>query len=84
MRNLDKGNQLEGLFHDEADEKIAFLLSRMRFDAGYPEPMGVFYRIADECYEDMLERQTRDAIQQRGDGNLHKLFHSGDTWEVTA
>jgi len=71
------------VFHDVNDEALAFMLSRLRHPE-FPEPMGVFYRIADECYEDMLERQTRDAIQQRGDGNLHKLFHSGDTWEVTA
>ncbi|MBI1369418.1 MAG: 2-oxoacid:ferredoxin oxidoreductase subunit beta [Planctomycetes bacterium] len=69
------------LFHDENDERHAFLLSRlMRPD--FPEPMGVFYAQPDECYEDLLEDQVKAAISARGEGDLKKLLYSGDTWEV--
>ena len=69
------------LFHDETDESLAFLLSRMK-QPDFPEPMGVFYRIADDCYEDLLASQVTSAIEKRGKGDLHKLLYSGETWEV--
>ncbi len=70
------------LFHDETDEAIAFMLSRMRHPR-FPEPMGVFYTIQDECYETLLEQQVRGAIDDRGEGDLDELFRSGETYEVT-
>ncbi len=69
------------LFHDEHDESLAYLLSRMAYP-DFPEPMGVFHRIEDECYEDLLTQQVATAIEQRGAGNLKKLLNSGDTWQV--
>lgn len=70
------------LFHDENDESLAFMLSRMRHEDGFPEPMGVFYRIADECYEDMLTQQVEEAKKARGEGDLKALFTAGATYEV--
>ncbi len=69
------------LFHDEHDEKLAFVLSRMRYPK-FPEPMGVFYSIKDDCYEDLLEEQVNAAIDKRGQGDLESLLYSGETWEV--
>ena len=69
------------LFHDENDEKLAFLLSRMNFPE-FPEPMGVFHTIEDECYENLLDQQVTDAKAAKGEGDLHKLFNAGDTWTV--
>ncbi|MDH3583082.1 MAG: 2-oxoacid:ferredoxin oxidoreductase subunit beta [Phycisphaerae bacterium] len=71
------------LFHDEHDEKLAFLLSRMRHSDEFPEPMGVFYSIKDDCYEELLEEQVADAIKARGAGDLKKLLHGGETWTVS-
>jgi len=71
------------LFHDENDESLTFLLSRMN-QPDFPEAMGVFYRIEDQCYEDMLQKQVAAAIAQKGEGTIKKLLYSGDTWEVTA
>jgi len=71
------------LFHDETDESLAFLLSRMRYPE-FPEPLGVFYNIQDECYEDLLDAQVQQAIAKRGRGDLKSLLFSGaDTWTVT-
>ena len=69
------------LFHDETDEGLAFMLSRMAHPE-FPEPMGVFYRIPDECYENLLDGQVAAAVEARGRGDLKKLLHGGDTWTV--
>lgn len=72
------------LFHDEKadNSQLAFLLSRLRHP-DFPEPMGVFRDVYRPIYEDMMGAQVADAIQQQGEGDLQKLFSSGDTWEVT-
>jgi len=69
------------LFHDEADEKLAFTLSRMTYP-DFPEPMGVFYKIEDDCYEDLLTAQVEQAKTARGEGDLEALFNLGDVYEV--
>jgi 2-oxoglutarate/2-oxoacid ferredoxin oxidoreductase subunit beta len=69
------------LHHDESDETLAFMLSRMSHPE-FPEPMGVFYRVEDDCYEDLVTQQVRDAQAAKGVGDLHALFNAGDTYEV--
>jgi 2-oxoglutarate ferredoxin oxidoreductase subunit beta len=69
------------LFHDEHDERLAFLLSRLNHP-DFPEPMGVFYSIEDDTYEQLLEKQVRDATAARGAGTLTTLFNAGETYEV--
>jgi len=71
------------LFHDEHDESLAFLLSRMSHP-DFPEPMGVFYSIEDDCYEDLLTKQIQDAEAARGKADLNALFNSGDTYTIEA
>lgn len=69
------------IFHDEGDEKLSFMLSRMSYPE-FPEPMGVYYDVKDDCYEDLLTQQVSDAVDQRGAGSIEKLLNSGDTFEV--
>lgn len=69
------------LFHDEHDESLAFLLSRLDYPE-FPEPMGVFYVIEDECYEDLLDQQVEQAIAAKGEGTLESLLTSGDTYTI--
>ena len=69
------------MVHDENDKKHAFMLSRMVYP-DFPEPMGVFYSIKDDCYEDLLAEQVHDAIVAKGAGDLESLFSSGDTYTV--
>jgi len=69
------------IFHDESDEKLAFMLSRMQYPE-FPEPMGVYYDVEDDCYEDLLTQQVKDAVDQRGEGTLEKLLYSGDVFTV--
>jgi len=69
------------LFHDVHDESQAFMLSRMRYPK-FPEPMGVYYQIADDCYEDMVGQQVTDAREAKGEPSLDELYQSGDTYTV--
>jgi 2-oxoglutarate ferredoxin oxidoreductase subunit beta len=61
----------------------AFLLSHMEHRPGFPTPVGVF-RAWDDLprYEDVMNQQIKDVIAKRGPGDLNKLLHAGDTWEV--
>ncbi len=69
------------LFHDEKDESIAFLMSRMSHP-DFPEPLGVYYAVEDDCYEDLLTKQVADAKAARGEPTLSDLFNAGSTFEV--
>ena len=69
------------LVHDETDESLAFLLTRFAHP-DFPEPMGVFYAVEDECYEDLLEQQIAAAIAEKGEGDLRTVLQSGDTYEI--
>ena len=71
------------LFHDEHDESLAFLFSRMCYP-DFPDPMGVFYQIEDDCYEDLLSQQVRDAQSARGMPDIEELLNHGDVYEVGA
>lgn len=80
--DLGKGIKEDDLlFHDEHDECLAFQLSRMTWP-DLPEPMGVFYQVKDDCYEDLLEKQVAVATQSRGNGDLDDLFSSGDVYTI--
>ncbi|MGC3966560.1 MAG: hypothetical protein QM775_04080 [Pirellulales bacterium] len=71
------------LFHDEAahEPTAAYLLSRMRYPE-FPEPIGVFRCVDRPKYDEQLTAQVEEAKVKRGPGDLHKLFMSGDTWDV--
>ena len=71
------------LFHDEraVEPSLAYLLSRMRHPE-FPEPIGVFRAVDAPKYDDELNKQVEKAIADKGEGDLDKLFNSGDTWVV--
>ncbi|QDU59499.1 2-oxoglutarate oxidoreductase subunit KorB [Planctomycetes bacterium Pan216] len=71
------------LFHDEKapEPSLAYLLSRMSYPE-FPEPMGVFRCIDAPVYEEQVDAQVEKAVETAGDGDLDKLFNSGDTWTV--
>lgn len=70
------------LFHDEkADSTLVHILAKMRYPH-FPEPIGVFRDVENEVFEDQVRGQIDSAVEKRGVGDLNKLFHSGDTWDV--
>jgi 2-oxoglutarate ferredoxin oxidoreductase subunit beta len=72
------------LFHDEKapEPSLAYLLSRMRYEDGFPEPIGVFRCVERPRYDAMVNEQIDQATNRQGVGDLGKLFRSGETWEV--
>ena len=72
------------LFHDEraTEPSLAYLLTRMRHQDDFPEPIGVFRAIDAPRYDELINEQIEQSINQRGPGDLEQLFHSGDTWTV--
>ena len=95
-KELEKGIRLNGftpeivssdhpdvLVHDENDPNPtrAFLLSRMRHPE-YPEPIGVLRAVDRPTYDTQINEQIDNAVTDRGEGDLSKLLHSGDTWIV--
>ena len=73
------------LFHDEKAQEpsLAYLLSRLRHEDGFPEPIGVFRAVDRSKYDQELNRQIDVAREKKGTGDLTKLFNSGDTWTVS-
>ncbi len=71
------------LFHDEQapEPSLAYLLSRMRYPE-FPEPIGVFRAIDCPRYDHELNNQVAMARAEKGEGDLEKLFNSGETWTV--
>jgi 2-oxoglutarate ferredoxin oxidoreductase subunit beta len=72
------------LFHDERspEPSLAYLLSRLRQEDGFPEPIGVFRAVEAPQYDKMINDQVEQAIDKKGEGDLEKLFRSDDTWKV--
>jgi 2-oxoglutarate ferredoxin oxidoreductase subunit beta len=71
------------LVHDEKDPTatLAYLLAHLG-EPAFPVPLGVFRAIERPAYEDLLERQVKEACAKPGAGNLEALMHAGDTWIV--
>ena len=81
---LGKGiNEDDLLFHDEKtpEPTLAFLLSRMRHPE-YPEPLGILRDVQKPIYDRAVDHQVNAAVAKLGEGDLNKLFNSGDTWVV--
>jgi 2-oxoglutarate ferredoxin oxidoreductase subunit beta len=72
----------ELLKHDEfGTASRAYLLSRMRYPE-FPEPIGVFRQLEGPTYEAGVLAQISQTRAKKGPGNLHKLYHAAETWEV--
>jgi len=70
------------LVHDEKDDSLAYLLSQLD-PAHFPTPMGIFRRLEGLVpLEQGVARQHEQAMKKKGRGDLMKLIHAGDTWEV--
>ena len=80
----DECGEADLLVHDEeaVEPSLAYLLSRLRYEDGFPEPIGVFRAIDAPRYEEELATQVTAARDRRGKGDLTALFNSGETWTV--
>jgi 2-oxoglutarate ferredoxin oxidoreductase subunit beta len=72
------------LWHDEKAKHptLAYLLSRLTREHGFPEPMGVLREVDAPRYDDLAVEQIEQAIAQKGPGKLEELYSEGETWIV--
>jgi 2-oxoglutarate ferredoxin oxidoreductase subunit beta len=71
--------------HDEfwPSASYAFALASLA-PPEFPTPVGIFREFERPTYDALLEGQVRDAVAQRGTGDLKALLESGNTWTVEA
>jgi 2-oxoglutarate/2-oxoacid ferredoxin oxidoreductase subunit beta len=70
--------------HDahQEDPTLAFQLAHISTGPTQPTCIGVFRDTARPVYGEAMEAQIEQATERLGQGDLVKLLHSGDTWEV--
>ncbi len=70
--------------HDEFDENPAraFILSRFSEMDNFPMPVGIFRQVSKPTYDEDFHKQINDVKQKKGEGDLRKLFFTGNIWEV--
>lgn len=85
LLDVAEGGEDRLLVHDahREDPSLAFMLSRLSHGADGPTPIGVFRDVERAVYDELLTDQLEQATAKRGPGDLDKLLHSGDTWELT-
>ncbi|MBI2932911.1 MAG: 2-oxoacid:ferredoxin oxidoreductase subunit beta [Planctomycetes bacterium] len=69
------------LVHDETSQSLSFLLSRLE-PPEFPVPIGVFRAVSMPTLEQRVADQIQAARKKLGEGDLEKLFRSGDVWTV--
>jgi 2-oxoglutarate ferredoxin oxidoreductase subunit beta len=72
------------LVHDVAhvQASLAFALSRITNETDGAVPLGIFRALEQPVYDDLMNEQLEAAREERGEGDLAALLHSGDTWTV--
>ncbi|MSP60079.1 MAG: 2-oxoacid:ferredoxin oxidoreductase subunit beta [Myxococcales bacterium] len=72
------------LVHDETapNAGLAFLLSQLEPPA-FPVALGVLRAVERPTYDQLAVDQEKKLLGSKGDGDLRKLLHSGETWEVS-
>ncbi|MCZ6794839.1 MAG: 2-oxoacid:ferredoxin oxidoreductase subunit beta [Planctomycetota bacterium] len=74
----------ELLRHDEHAESavLPYLIAKMNPDLGFPVPVGVFRSVERPTFDQLMDRQVAESIEQKGPGDLDSLFRGADTWMV--
>lgn len=68
--------------YDERDPHFLQTFEAVGGKNGIPVPFGVLYREDRSIYEEDVEAQVQSVIAKKGRGDLRKLLHAGETWQV--
>lgn len=79
----DKVDKSQIIVHDahSSDSGLAYQLSLLQFPDD-PFPFGVFRNVTEPTYEELMAQQRAYVESKVGKGDLMKLLHSSETWEV--
>lgn len=69
------------LVHDEHDQTLAFILSRM-IPPNFPTPIGIVYSTERPTIESLMAKQLEDAVANQGKGDIDALLNRGDVWTI--
>jgi len=67
--------------HHERPGRV-FALAHLSHGPKTPTCIGVFRDVERPMYGDLMQRQVDEATERLGEGDLTKLLHAGDTWDV--
>jgi 2-oxoglutarate ferredoxin oxidoreductase subunit beta len=69
--------------HDEkAAPSLALLIAEL-MAPHFPTPIGVFRAVDRPVHHELDQAQLAAAREKKGEGDLEKLLHSGDTWTIS-
>jgi 2-oxoglutarate ferredoxin oxidoreductase subunit beta len=82
--NMAAVSESELLVHDPAhpEPSQAFALSRLTQGTCGATPIGIFRAVDRPVYDELMAEQLETARTQKGEGDLEKLLHAGDTWSI--
>ena len=69
------------IVHNEKDINNANMLCRLEGE-GVPAPLGIIRQVEAPVYDAQVEDQINEVTEKKGAGDMAKLLHAGDTWEV--
>ncbi|MFQ5616513.1 MAG: thiamine pyrophosphate-dependent enzyme, partial [Anaerolineales bacterium] len=71
------------LVHDQyvEDPSLTFMLSRLG-PPQFPTPLGIFRSVERPTYSQALLAQMKEAVAQKGQGNLRTLLYGAETWVI--
>jgi len=67
--------------HHERPGRV-FALAHLSHGPKTPTCIGVFRDVERPMYGELMQRQVDEATERLGEGDLTKLLHAGDTWDV--
>jgi 2-oxoglutarate ferredoxin oxidoreductase subunit beta len=72
------------IVHDEHEPSgaLAFLLSRLA-PPDFPTALGVLRDVSRPSYDQLTVEQEQSVLAKKGEGDLMKLLHSGETWRIS-
>jgi 2-oxoglutarate ferredoxin oxidoreductase subunit beta len=72
------------MIHDPGttEPSQAFALSRLTQGTCGATPIGIFRAVDRPVYDELMAEQLETARTQKGEGDLEKLLHAGDTWSI--
>ena len=74
-------DESELLVYDDTDPAMAYLMATLDYP-DFPVPVGVFFDVKRDIYEESLQQQVDAARAEPGAGDLQALLDGPNTWTI--
>jgi 2-oxoglutarate ferredoxin oxidoreductase subunit beta len=71
------------LVHDEQGPPGYVAMLAALGPPAFPVAVGVLSRVSDSCFDEALNRQSREVTERLGAGDLERAIAGGTTWTVS-